>query len=246
MQLVIFPRLWGLPSISPFCSKVETYLRMANIAYEPVYCFNPRQGPKHKLPFVIDAGKKIGDSSMIIDYLKDTRGNSVDASLTKIQQARAQAIQCLCEEHFYWAALWSRWVDTNGWQHMQQFILQAKPWPMRQWILKMARRSIRQQICQAGMGRHSKQEIFALAKKDLDALATLLGDQPFILGAEPHSIDACVASFVGASWLIPWQNPITQHIKQHENLLQYYQRMAERFFPELASHPYAEEVEIAA
>ncbi len=36
-----------------------------------------------------------------------------------------------------------------------------------------------------GTGRHSREEIYAQGKADLDAVATLLGDQPFMLGTEP-------------------------------------------------------------
>ena len=45
-----FPPAWGLPNASPFCMKVETYLRMCNLPYTTVNVLNPAKGPKGKLP----------------------------------------------------------------------------------------------------------------------------------------------------------------------------------------------------
>ena len=34
------PAAWGLPNPSPFCAKLETYLRMAEIPFEPEHRFS--------------------------------------------------------------------------------------------------------------------------------------------------------------------------------------------------------------
>ncbi len=46
-----FPAVWGLPNASPFCMKVETYLRMTEIPYEPKLVMDPRKSPKGKIAF---------------------------------------------------------------------------------------------------------------------------------------------------------------------------------------------------
>ena len=56
-----FARVWGIPNPSPFCTKVETYLRMAGIPYEVADAVPP-QAPKGKLPYITDGGRKIADS----------------------------------------------------------------------------------------------------------------------------------------------------------------------------------------
>ena len=52
-----FPSAWGLPNASPFCMKVETYLRMCNLPYTTVNVLNPAKGPKGKLPYITRRGQ---------------------------------------------------------------------------------------------------------------------------------------------------------------------------------------------
>ena len=49
IKLYSFPPLDGLPSASPFCVKVEAYLRMAGIPYEIRKMIDPRCLPSSPL-----------------------------------------------------------------------------------------------------------------------------------------------------------------------------------------------------
>ena len=55
IKLFQFPRMFAIPNLSPFCCKLETWLRIAGIPYETVDTPDPRKGPKGKLPFIEDA-----------------------------------------------------------------------------------------------------------------------------------------------------------------------------------------------
>jgi glutathione S-transferase len=70
LKLYQFSPRWNIPNTSPFCLKLETYLRMAQIPYTNKYVNDPRKSPKGKLPYILDDGKKIADSNLIIDYLQ--------------------------------------------------------------------------------------------------------------------------------------------------------------------------------
>ena len=72
-----FPRAWGIPNPSQFCVKIETYLRLAKLPYRTEAAI-PFQAPLGKLPFIVDAGKKICDSRLIVEYLKTTYGDPLD------------------------------------------------------------------------------------------------------------------------------------------------------------------------
>ena len=49
------PRAWGTPNISPFCAKLETYLRMTEIPYS-IGKFSRSKAPKGKVPFIEISG----------------------------------------------------------------------------------------------------------------------------------------------------------------------------------------------
>ncbi len=63
IKLFQFPRMFGIPNLSPFCCKMETWLRIAGIPYEVVDTPDPRKGPKGKLPFIDDGGIRAMESS---------------------------------------------------------------------------------------------------------------------------------------------------------------------------------------
>src|SRR5579863_5163865 len=66
IKLFQFPRMFGIPNISPFCCKLETWLRITKIPYDVVDLPDPRKGPKGKVPFIEDVGQRLGDSSAIV------------------------------------------------------------------------------------------------------------------------------------------------------------------------------------
>ena len=82
IKLYQYPTDWDLPNVSPFCMKMETYLRLAQIPYETVTIVDPRKSPKGKLPYIDDNGQIIADSSFIIDYLKNKYNVALDSKLS--------------------------------------------------------------------------------------------------------------------------------------------------------------------
>lgn len=110
IKLYQFAPSWGM-SASPFCLKLETYLRMTGLPYEIAIADNPGKAPKGKLPYIEDNGKLVADSNFAIDDLKTTYGNPLDAHLSPSEPAIALAMQRTIKENFYWALVYSRWQD---------------------------------------------------------------------------------------------------------------------------------------
>ena len=73
IQLYQFAAAWGMPSGSPFCTKLHAYFRMADVDYEPVNIGDPRKAPKGKVPYIADDGTTISDSGDIVDHIEATR-----------------------------------------------------------------------------------------------------------------------------------------------------------------------------
>ena len=130
------PGAWGLPSVSPFCLKLDVYLRLAKIPHRAVVDATPFGAPKGKLPYIEHEGKKIGDSGFIIDYLVERRlGSDPNASLTAGERGAALALRRLIEENLYWVMVYDRWVIEENWQRFRDVVLGGIPALVRPIIL---------------------------------------------------------------------------------------------------------------
>lgn len=78
-----------LPSISPPCLELETWLRMAKLPYNKVIVIAQsfEVAPKGKIPFIDYQGKIVGDAFLIIEMFKQTEGIDLDASLTVVERS---------------------------------------------------------------------------------------------------------------------------------------------------------------
>ncbi len=221
------PRL-GVLNASPFCMKVELYLKMAEVDYRVVDEDVPN-GPKGKLPYISDVGKKIGDSSDIIEYLKETRGDPLDAELTSEQRAKGLALRRMLEEHTYFVMLYLRWLDPDGWPTVRKAFFSHLPLPLSLVLPAYLRLSMRKTLQAQGIGRHSREEVIARGQADIQALAALLGEGPYVVGESPTSFDACVYAFL-ANMVAPTpEMPLTAEVVAHERLVAYCARMKERY-----------------
>ncbi len=233
ITLYQFEPAFGLPNASPFCLKLETWLRMAGLPYEAPRMTLSAMGrsPKGKLPYIVDEGKTIADSTFIIDYLTATYGVGLDGWLTAGQRAQALAFQRLMEENLYWAVVYSRWLSPDGWALTRAAFFANLPGPLRWIVPPLARRGMRKQLHGHGMGRHREADIYAIGQRDITALADFLGDKPYFLGETPCSLDATAYAFLANLLWVPVESPLKQHARQYPQLEAYCQRMRSRYYP---------------
>lgn len=232
LKLYQFERTWGIPNLSPFCCKIETYLRMADIDYE-IKSTLPLRAPKGKLPYIEDGGKALGDSRFIIAHLKSTY-KDLDKELNDAELAMSVAMQRLLEEHLFWAALYSRWQYTDeNWQTNKQAIFGGLPPIIRDIVASRWRQKIKRQIHGHGTGRHQAEEIFALGKQDIDALSASLGDQQYFLGDRPTTLDTSAFGLLINIIGCPIESPLKEYGLSKNNLIDYVNRINHEFYPEL-------------
>jgi glutathione S-transferase len=232
ITLFQFDSAFGLPNASPFCMKVETYLRMVRLDYQAPPRVNIMMAPKGKMPWIEDDGRVIADSGFIIDYLKNRYGDPLDANLTPEARAVALAFRRLLEENLYWAVLHARWFTPKGWALTRSAFFGSLPPLARDVAPVVARRGIRKEIWGHGMGRHSKEEIEAIGKADLTALADFLGEKRYCMGEEPTSLDASAYAFLANLLWAPLETPLKAHAKKYRQLESYCERMKVRYYPE--------------
>ena len=228
IRLHQFAPAFGLLNASPFCMKLEVYLRLAGLPYEAVNDGNVMKAPKGKLPYIEDQGAVVADSTFVIDYLMQTYGDTLDAGLTAEQRALATAFQRLFEEDLYWAVVHTRWADPAGWARTKVAFFGALPPPLCWLLPPLARRGILGEMRGHGMGRHSEAEIHTIARRDVDAVADFLADKPYMLGASTSSLDATAYAFLANLLWAPVDSPIQRHALGRPNLEAYCQRMKAR------------------
>jgi glutathione S-transferase len=132
----------------------------------------------------------------------------LEAALTPAERAVATAFQRLFEENLYWAVVHTRWVQPAGWTLTQPAFFGAMPISLRWIVPPLARRGLRAELHGHGMGRHSAAEIHAIGCRDITAVADLLADKPFMLGAQPTSLDATAYAFLANVLWAPLDSPI--------------------------------------
>ncbi len=233
IKLHQFARTWGIPNLSPFCCKLETYLRLSRIPYEVIESMPPK-APKGKLPFIEDDDKKIADSDLIIQHLIQTYGDKLDADLSPAQKATSFAMQRLLEDHLFWVTLYTRWqYSDENWQVNKKAIFHPFPPLIRDIVASVFRFLIRRQIYGQGIGRHTSEEIFQLGRNDLDALSDFLADKPYFMGDKPTSLDATAFGFLINTIDCPIESPVKEYACRKKNLDDYCQRIMSEYYPEL-------------
>ena len=227
IHLYTFAPLWGLVDISPFVTKVDVYLRLAELPYRlvPFSMESFTAAPKGKLPYIVDGYETIADSSFIVDYLKKKYSDPLDAKLGPSVRAAGHAIKRMLEENFYWVIVAERWRDTKT--AVEQYpVMVGQPPEFVKAVVDSLLGALRGQ----GMGRHSADEVENIGKADLIALSDFLGDNPYLLGEEPTSYDATAYSFVAHTIQPDYDSCMKRFIKTLPNLMQYSDRLKSRLY----------------
>ena len=232
LRVYHLPGAWGLPTVSPFCLKLDAFLRIADIEHESITAGTPFGGPKKKAPWIEYRGEKLGDSAIIIDFLKAEYGRDPDAHLSPSERGKGQAIQCLIEEHLYWAMVYDRWCREENWARLKNTVLGDLPAALKPILPPLARRGVKKQLEGHGMGLHSPAEIEALAAKDIGALADLLGEQVWFHGDRVSTTDACVYSLLANIAFVEFESPMKVMVASHANLTTWLERFRAEVYPE--------------
>jgi len=228
LTLYHFSDAWGLDP-SPFCAKVQIYLRLAGIPYRSVpSILNCLKAPRGKLPYIDDEGTIVPDSHAIIAHLKRRYGDPLDAGLSREQIAEAHLVTRMVEEGLYWIGVYSRWVEPAGWEEYRSVLFAALPGPVRAVIAGGVRRDYRRRLRALGLMQRPPEEVYRLGLRDLEAIAAILGDKAFLLGPEPTTLDATVYGSLGNAFYAPLDSPLKDALVADSILAPYLAQMRDR------------------
>jgi hypothetical protein len=177
-------------SLSPFCLKLETYLKAANIPYTNKFEQRPSSG-KAKFPMALIDGEKIEDSSFIIDRLnKDLPLTNIDKDLTDPERALTIACQRLLEDSLNNIMIYYRWQNQAGWENFKEKVFRSLAWPIKWVVPEILRRQVIGRLHAQGTGRFTHEELLVITEKNLFALSTLLGDKKYFFSdSQLHLLD---------------------------------------------------------
>lgn len=222
---------FGLPDPSPFVTKAETLLKMADLPYRADTA-GFAKAPKGKLPYIDDDGEIVADSTFIRWHIEKKYGIDFDRGLEPEQRAIAWAFGKMAEDHLYWAVVDGTWNDDANFAKGPAMFFQKIPAPVRPLVVRMIRRRVLKNLHAHGMGRHSRSEIAALGTRAIDAIADFLGSKPFFMGAEPTGADATMFAFTAGVLCPLFEMPLRTAAERHHNLKSYAARMTARFYPD--------------
>ncbi|KAJ1969649.1 hypothetical protein H4R35_006083 [Dimargaris xerosporica] len=223
------------PSFSPFCQKIEAFLRFTRVPYKKVYEFDfDKDPPLGKVPFIAYRGQVVPDSSLIIDYLVNEVKLATDLDKRLMDRLRSQSLayQVLLEGE--WAALlrWESWVTDRGWSKTKN-IFAAVPWFLRGYVQDSVRKAVIQTCNQDGFDRLPAAIIHQRMDRVAKALATLIDRNEFAFSLDhPTTLDATLYGFLMRTLALDSCPQFTAIIRRYPNLIDYVNRLSQRYFPD--------------
>lgn len=230
ITLHTFGPAFGLPDASPFVMKGEMTLKLSGLPYETT-TRGFGKAPKGKLPYIRDGETVVADSTLIRLYLEQKYGIDFDRGLSPRERGIGWATEKMLEDHMYWIMVYWRWLKDENFERGPKMFFQRAPALIRPIVIRAVRKQVRGTLHRHGIGRHSEEESTAMAVRGVDALAQILGDNRYFLGAQPCGADATVFAFLAGGMAPIFTGPVTDKLLATPNLVAYRDRMMAEFYP---------------
>uniref|UniRef100_A0A8R1XT88 Uncharacterized protein n=1 Tax=Onchocerca volvulus TaxID=6282 RepID=A0A8R1XT88_ONCVO len=235
VYLIQFPRAGCIPNLSMFSLKLETWLRMAKIPYSNISNEFTKFSSKRQIPFIELNGRQIPDSNQCIEHLTRTFKVDLDERLNAMEKAQARAFTYLLEESIRWIVVYNR-ARNNKFLATEKGIIRhfrgAKKAYFQFILMEYLRKKLWKYCDAQGIGRHSLDEVEDIAKKDLTALSTFLGDKKYFFGSTPTTLDAIAFGNLTQILYSPLNTDVLPKYmeKTTPNLIAFIQQMREMYW----------------
>jgi len=237
VYLYQFNRTTAIPSMSRYCLKVETWLKLNGIKYENVAHNSKLRSKRGLLPFVELNGEEICDSEIIIKTLAAKFGKDMDEGLTNDQKNIQHATIAMVQNHLHWSV--SHWMNKDpdnmlkGLKLNLQTVMGSKlPNGLLNFVFKhtYVRKGIKK-VKSTSFAGYTAEEIEEAGKGDLKVLSEMLGDKQFFFGDDPHFLD--LVTFVQLAILLAVDPELPCPLRDYingdcKNLVGLYTRMKDR------------------
>lgn len=222
-----FKPILGL-NASPFCMKVETFLKVLGADYEALEDFKHLERfSRHKLPVIQFNTEIIQDSQSIVAFLDRKFGathsqpTGIDHGMSSEDVATASLLRYAVEDTLSPLLVYFRWIHEPGWQVWHKSAFTQLPNFLKPFILPIVRKNVRKGLLASGVGRYPESEMLQKATEILQAVHIQLGKKKFLFGDKFRTIDASVYGVLANIILCPIDTPLQRIACQHDNLVTY-------------------------
>ncbi|PIO68273.1 hypothetical protein TELCIR_09941 [Teladorsagia circumcincta] len=199
VYLYQFPRSPCIPNVSPFCLKIETFLKANKIPYE-VRTILMGRSQYGLLPFIELNGEHIADSQIIMERLKEHF--KVKPLLLPKDEAIARTIDRLADNHTFFVQYQFKVLEQKNDFFTATLREIGTPKLLLPVIAYLFRRKAANRVA-ASLGHFSTEDFKMFLKKDYDAYRDILGDQKFLFGDEISPVDCTVFGQLATTLYVP-------------------------------------------
>lgn len=232
---------------SPFVTKVELRLRLANLKYTTEQG-SPRDSPRGKIPYVTfaDPGTKksttLSDSTLIIsDLIQNGQLPDINARLSPEQRAYDLALRAMLEDKLYFYHTYERFM--LNFYTMRDHLLSDFSLPLRMLIGHIMYRSHVATLHGQGTSRFSPEEIAAFRLQIWESFNDLLtvskrqskskNDPFWLLGGESATeVDMDFFGFIVSVMYCTAAPDSQKVVRSFPVVLEYARRIHEKYFPD--------------
>lgn len=230
ITLYSFGPAFGLPDRSPFVTKVEILLKMANLLY---HTDSAARAPGGHLPCIDDDGTVVADATLIRGHLEKKYRIDFSLGLGERERAAAWAFEKMVEDQLSFVLLHEQWMIDDNFRNGPLRLFDNVPAVIRPLVATRTRRKVRAALDAHGLGNHLPQDVAALGMRSVNAIADWLGDRPFFMGAAPTGIDATMFAFMCATLCPHFESRLRGAAERRDNLRRYVGRMTALVYPGL-------------
>jgi len=237
VYLFQFTRAKCIPSASPYCLKLETWLRMADVNYENIATMSGKS-TKGQKPFVELNGKQIADSTFIIEELSKHFNKPLEGNMSEHERAQAHMAAIMFEQSVVWQMVYFRSLDMEtalfGPEAMGDALTRTQKLGMPVFKMFMTH-SVRGRLQAQGYGRNTTEENVKLTLDNLKAFSAHLGSKKYIGGDVLTRYDATVWAHMACLYFTPLKNDVKKFLNEdekHANLKAYLQRVKTELWPD--------------
>lgn len=236
-----FPRGKEIPSLSPSCLKIETFLKINEIPYENQYGF--KTGRKGKLPWVEYKGESQADPRSIIEFLSEKFDANLDSSLSADQNAIGRAVSAMLEENTYWVLVYNRYLDNFN--EFKKIMAQGAGIGFNVGQ-KMHQRKMTKDLDGHGLARNTKEEVYKIAEEDIKALSTILGEKDYMMGENISSFDCTIFGLCANILYSSMDSPMKTYLDENaQNVCNLCNKIKDTYWPDWTEVVEAEKAEPA-